>query len=191
MAKLFLTDYGSYNEGTQFEFGHWMDLDGYSSYEEVKEYIDKHFKECDLKRPLECGTPRESVMFTGYEDMPKEFYSETMNEEEFECLFFYLELDENDKSSFEYVLWNTSDMESARDSYQDVYLHRYSGNHQSNYLETEEGDTLYSICSDLFPTQCALSEEHDFLIFNIDSIYRNHLNDFTDSNKRRFLVLSD
>lgn len=28
--KLFLTDYASYNNGTQFQFGHWVDLTDFS-----------------------------------------------------------------------------------------------------------------------------------------------------------------
>lgn len=32
--KLFLTDYASYNEGKQFEFGHWVDLSQFSDADE-------------------------------------------------------------------------------------------------------------------------------------------------------------
>ncbi|WP_297095584.1 antirestriction protein ArdA [uncultured Draconibacterium sp.] len=85
--KLFLTDYASYNEGTQFEFGHWVELEGFSSADDFIDYIKDHFAECDEKRPLLCGTPREETMFTDYEDMPSGLYSESMSFKEIETLF--------------------------------------------------------------------------------------------------------
>ena len=50
-AKIFLTDYGSYNFGTQFEFGHWVHLDRFADADELNAYIAKHFKEADKKSP--------------------------------------------------------------------------------------------------------------------------------------------
>jgi hypothetical protein len=32
--QIFLTDYASYNNGTQFEFGHWVDLSEFSDADE-------------------------------------------------------------------------------------------------------------------------------------------------------------
>ena len=42
--KIFLTDYASYNNGTQFEFGHWVDLSDFSDADEVMEYISDHWR---------------------------------------------------------------------------------------------------------------------------------------------------
>jgi len=86
--KIFLTDYASYNNGTQFEFGHWVELDQFNDADELGEYIADHFAEADRKSPL-FGSIREEVMITDFECFPKEFYSEcSMN---FEVLYEYLE----------------------------------------------------------------------------------------------------
>ncbi|AGO48557.1 anti-restriction protein [Cellulophaga phage phi18:3] len=85
-GRIFLTDYASYNNGTQFEFGHWVELDQFSDAEELNEYILNHFQECDEKSPLD--SPREEIMITDFEDFPKAFYSESMD---FEKLFEYFD----------------------------------------------------------------------------------------------------
>ena len=38
----FLTDYASYNNGTQFEFGHWVNLEDFSS-RRVKRLYNRAF----------------------------------------------------------------------------------------------------------------------------------------------------
>ena len=85
-ARIFLTDYASYNNGTQFEFGHWVELDQFADAEELHEYITNHFAEADEKSPLD--SPREEVMITDFEGFPDAFYSESMD---FETLFNYFE----------------------------------------------------------------------------------------------------
>jgi antirestriction protein len=85
-AKIFLTDYASYNNGTQFEFGHWIELSDFNDADELNEYITEHFEEADEKSPLD--SPREEIMITDYEGFPKHFYSESMS---FETLFEYFE----------------------------------------------------------------------------------------------------
>ena len=85
-AKIFLTDYASYNNGTQFEFGHWVELDQFNDVEELNEYISNHFEECDEESPLD--SPREEIMITDFEGFPSSFYSESMS---FENLFQYFE----------------------------------------------------------------------------------------------------
>lgn len=57
-AKIFLTDYASYNNGTQFEFGHWVELNDFNDEEkdfwlemegikkeilELEEYSEKEY----------------------------------------------------------------------------------------------------------------------------------------------------
>lgn len=85
-ARIFLTDYASYNNGTQFEFGHWVELSGFNDADELNAYISEHFAECDKKSPLD--SPREEIMITDFEGFPEEFYSESMS---FENLFEYFE----------------------------------------------------------------------------------------------------
>jgi len=87
-ARIFVTDYASYNEGTQFEFGQWVDLAHFKSAEDLTQNILDHFSYCDTVRPLACGTPREEIMITDFEGFPPYFYSECMN---FEALFVYFE----------------------------------------------------------------------------------------------------
>lgn len=88
--KIFLTDYASYNEGTQFEFGHWVDLEQFNDADELRDYITDHFKKADKKRPLACGTPREEIMVTDYEDLPELLYSESGMD--WDKVFNYIEL---------------------------------------------------------------------------------------------------
>ena len=87
-ARIFLTDYASYNAGTQFEFGHWVDLNQFNDAEELNAYISKHFKEADKKSPLSCFSPREEIMITDFEGFPAAFYDECMD---FEPLYEYFE----------------------------------------------------------------------------------------------------
>ena len=73
-ARIFLTDYASYNDGTQFEFGHWVSLDKFADADELNAYISKHFKNADKKSPLGFGSIREEIMITDFEGFPSAFY---------------------------------------------------------------------------------------------------------------------
>lgn len=75
--RIFLTDYNSYNNGKQFEFGHWVDLSQFSDEDDIRNYINSHFKKCDKKSPL--LSPREEIMITDYEGFHSYFYSESMS----------------------------------------------------------------------------------------------------------------
>ena len=122
-AKIFLTDYASYNNGTQFEFGHWVTLSDFSDAEDLKEYIKDHFREADLKSPLD--SPREEVMITDYENIPSFLYSESgMQFEIIYSLIDFLESEgieslENEGDNLLY-LWNEYCSENCPD---DVILH--------------------------------------------------------------------
>jgi len=85
-SKIFLTDYASYNNGSQFEFGHWVDLSDFDSAEDLNEYILNHFEECDEENPLD--SPREEIMITDFAGFPREFYSESMR---FDSLYEFFE----------------------------------------------------------------------------------------------------
>ena len=87
-ARIFVTDYASYNEGTQFEFGQWVNLAYFETAEDLTQNILDHFSYCDTVRPLACGTPREEIMITDFEGFPAAFYDECMD---FEPLFEYFE----------------------------------------------------------------------------------------------------
>jgi hypothetical protein len=113
--QIFLTDYASYNNGTQFEFGHWVDLSDFSDEDELNEYITNHFQECDEKSPLdEYGSTREEIMITDYEGFPEDFYSESGCN--FEKIFKYIEIGFEDLSDGEKIgLWNEYCSENCSD----------------------------------------------------------------------------
>lgn len=119
--KLFLTDYASYNNGTQFEFGHWVDLENFSDAEEFSEYIVNHFKECDKKSPL-YGSIREEHMFTDYENFPNSLYAESMCEKEMNNLFEWINLEDDAKKKVEAMLDDGQDMEYAISHHEDVTM---------------------------------------------------------------------
>lgn len=117
-AKIFLTDYASYNNGTQFEFGHWLELDQFSDADELMDYIKEHFEECDEKSPLD--SPREEIMITDFEGFPSELYSESMGKNEFEKVFQLFEyMEDNNIDSLKnegenlLELWNEYCRENA------------------------------------------------------------------------------
>ena len=99
--KIFLTDYASYNNGTQFEFGHWVDLSDFSDADDLMEYISDHLAEADKISPLPCGSAREEIMITDYENFPKCFYCESYDSETMEKLFDYLNMDDDDRKILE------------------------------------------------------------------------------------------
>ena len=66
-AAIFLTDYASYNDGSQFEFGHWVKLNQFEDADELNAYISKHFKNADKKSPLGFGSIREEIMISPYQ----------------------------------------------------------------------------------------------------------------------------
>lgn len=86
-AKLFLTDYGSYNNGTQFQYGHWVDLNEFDSVESFNNYLKKHFKKCGINDP--------EPMFTDFEYLPDELYSESLSNADLELIFDYVHNDHN------------------------------------------------------------------------------------------------
>lgn len=110
-AKIFLTDYESYNNGSQFEFGHWLELDQFNDVDELMTYIGDHFKEADKKSPLD--SPREEIMITDFEGFPYILYSESMGKAEFEKIFSLVDyMEQNGIESLEnegdnlLTLWN-------------------------------------------------------------------------------------
>jgi antirestriction protein len=137
-AKIFLTDYASYNEGTQFEFGHWVDLDNFSDADELRDYITNHFAEADKKRPLLCGTPREEIMITDFEGFPRALYSETMD---FDKLFEFYDRAESchyDNEVIEaFADLGNYDINDV-DTFFDTLEESYQGKHESDEAFAQE-----------------------------------------------------
>jgi hypothetical protein len=100
-ARIFLTDYASYNNGSQFEFGHWVDLSDFKDAEEFSEYISEHLKECDEQSPIDEYTKREELMFTDFEGFPDSLYGESLGGEDLQKIFDYIDLDLPDEDEIE------------------------------------------------------------------------------------------
>lgn len=131
-ARIFLTDYASYNNGTQFEFGHWVDLDQFSGASELMEYISSHFEEADEKSPIDEFTTREEIMITDFEGFPKEFYSECMD---FESLYEFFEAVENCYLDYEvieaYASYGAYDIENVAEFFEKME-EAYQGQYNSD-----------------------------------------------------------
>lgn len=99
-SKIFVTDYASYNEGSQFEFGHWVDLNDFTDEDDLMDYIKEHFQKADKIRPLD--SPREEIMITDYEGFPSALYSESMDRDDFKKVYNLIEyMDDNNLETFE------------------------------------------------------------------------------------------
>ena len=138
-ARIFLTDYASYNNGTQFEFGHWVELDQFSDAEELQEYIQNHFAEADEESPLD--SPREETMITDFEGFPDEFYCESGCE--WEKIFKYIELDYENLSDDEKIsLWN----EYCSENNFDDYIHNFDDDFFQTFLSEDPQEAFRLGC---------------------------------------------
>lgn len=138
-GSIFLTDYASYNNGTQFEFGHWVNLEDYSDADELNDYIIKHFAEADKKSPLDkWGSKREETMITDFEGFPEVLYSESgCDFEKIYSLFEFMEENgienlENEDDNL-LSLWNEYNSENSS-SDDDIY------NYDDDTLQMMFGD---------------------------------------------------
>lgn len=95
--KVFLTDYASYNEGIQFKYGHWVDLDQFSDLSEFEDYVQEHF---DMINEANPDGFVEEIMLTDFENFPRAFYWEGGITQE---LFDYLNLNEEDTLKFKII----------------------------------------------------------------------------------------
>ena len=161
--KLFLTDYASYNNGTQFQFGHWVDLDQFNDEDEFSEYITKHLAECDKKSPLGFGSIREEPMFTDFENFPRELYSESCSPSDLEALFTWINLDDDDKIKVEALMQAFGyDMANCMDHLDDCYLTEYSD------------DAKYELFETYYPEMEKLQTSCDYISINYDAFIKNN-----------------
>jgi antirestriction protein len=87
--KLYVGTYAKYNNGS-IE-GEWVDLTQFNDVDEFMQYVNELHK--DEEDP--------EFMFQDFEGFPKSFYSESMNADELEKLFEYLNMDEDDRKIIE------------------------------------------------------------------------------------------
>lgn len=177
-ARIFLTDYASYNNGTQFEFGHWVDLEDFNDADELSDYIIEHFADADEKSPLD--SPREEVMITDFEGFPSSFYSESMD---FENLYNYLEkLEEcyyNADVVEAFADLGNYDVEDV-DEFFDKLEESYQGEHKSDEDFTEQL---------LKDTGCIPSNIPSYVHIDWSSTARDIMMDYYENNGHYFRAL--
>jgi antirestriction protein len=166
--RLFVTDYASYNEGTQFEFGHWVDLSDFSDANDFMQYLSNHFKECDEKRPLACGSPREEYMFTDYEGFPRQLYSESMGGKDMEFLSEWIELDDDDKVKAAYLMENGESVDRALSFYDNVYMREYDGSRK----------VVWELFEECYPEAEDIENTNPYVSIDYDAFIRNEFNEF-------------
>ncbi|MGV6830275.1 MAG: antirestriction protein ArdA [bacterium] len=162
--SIFLTDYASYNNGTQFQFGHWVDLTQFNDADELMEYIRNHFEEADKESPLdEFGSKREEIMITDFEGFPEVLYSESMSEKDFQSIYDLIEyLDQNSIESLEnegdnlLSLWNDYCMENNPDN----QIHYFDDEFFNIYLTDNPMEAFRLGCFS------NINWSDDYLIFN-------------------------
>mgnify|MGYP003678903099 FL=1 len=156
-ASIFLTDYASYNNGTQFEFGHWVDLTKFTNVTELNKYITDHFKEADKTSPLdEYGTTREEVMITDYEGFPSSMYSESNMD--YASIFKYIQLDYDNLEDYEKIqLWNDYIVDEKTG---DSFIYHFDDHF---YDEHFEGQPLEAAKATRFGN---VSFNHEYIYFN-------------------------
>jgi hypothetical protein len=161
--RLFLTDYASYNNGTQFQFGHWVDLDDFADEVEFSEYITKHLAECDKKSPLGFGSIREEPMFTDFENFPRELYSESCSPSDLEALFTWINLEDDDKIKVEALMSvHGYDMEYCLD-------------HLDNCHLTEETDNAkYELFEMFYPEAEQIENSNNYVSIDYDRFIRDN-----------------
>jgi len=160
--RIFLTDYASYNNGTQFEFGHWVDLTDFNDADELNEYIENHFKEADEKSPLD--SPREEVMITDFEGFPEQLYSECgMN---YELLYEFINLEGDDKIKVAFILEQGEKIEYALSKYEDV-----------NLLENSD-NAIYDLFEMYYPEAVKASEQSDYINIDYDRFIKECFTEF-------------
>lgn len=165
--RIFLTDYASYNNGTQFEFGHWVDLDQFSDADELGEYIREHFEEADKKSPLGYGSIREETMITDYEGFPEDFYSESsMN---FDDLYLWINAEDHKKAAAQYLMEDGqySTFEECLDHAEDVTMHHDDGR-----------NSIVQLFSDYFPDADKADDDCNYITIDYDRFKEDYFNEF-------------
>ena len=160
--SIFITDYASYNQGTQFEFGHWLDLSIFTDVSDFFDYVTTHFKESDEKNPLMCGGVREELMITDFENVPFALQSECMGVTEIENLIDYVNLE--NKESFNIALEFFGDVEQAKSEHENLFYYEHSYE--------------YSTYIDMY---------HDYRGCEVMELYESIEDDFIEIDYKRFI----
>lgn len=174
--QLFVTDYASYNNGTQFEFGHWVDLSTFLSAGDFMEYLTAHLKEADRLSPLD--SPREELMFTDFEGFPEILYGESMNEKEIENIFEFINLQEEEQAAVAYLMESCGNsFDEAYQKHCDIYVIEYP----SCY-----GDKV-QLFEEYYPEVEKASNIWNYVDINYDRFISDNFNEF-EFNGNTYLI---
>jgi hypothetical protein len=183
MSKLFITDYASYNDGTQFQFGHWVDLANFNDADEFQQYVIDHLKQADEDSPLLCETKREEPMYTDYEGFPESLYSESMSSKELKELFEYIALGQRQQHAYEYATTDLGyDHDIAIMNLDDICMWE---------IDSSKRRTIYHIFEELYPEAEQAEQLNQYLTIDYDQFKRDCLNEFTALDGTEYLVLNN
>ena len=115
-AKVFITDYRSYNEGKQFTAGEWYDLSEYDSADSLIEAVKEIYNN--------CGEDSEDLelMITDFEGFPRELYSESFDSNLIDQAIKFAGMDEGQKEILTaFIDCFGGDFAQALDKYEDAY----------------------------------------------------------------------
>lgn len=174
--RLFLTDYASYNNGSQFEFGHWVDLDDFSDVDEFREYMNEHFKMADLKSPLDdYGSVREEPMFTDFEGFPRELYSESGGLDD---LFKYLSVHDEYAKNVQFLIEQSFSIEDAIERCEEPVF--YENGFDSN--------TKWELFEMHYPEADKMADTYQYLSIDYDAFIDNEFHEFKDEDGNNWYV---
>lgn len=89
-VRIYVSTYNRYNNGSLQ--GYWLDIASFYDAEELINYC---------KEELFSDEDAPELMFQDFENFPEKFYSESMNEKDFDSLFEWLDLDEEQRNMCE------------------------------------------------------------------------------------------
>lgn len=135
LAKLFVTDYASYNAGLQFVCGQWYDLEDYNDASELYDAIIEHYNNEADEQVKELFNKDESeeielsdleLMFTDFEGFPDSLYSESLSSPELDQIIEFSNLDEEEREKIEaFISCFGGDIKQALEKYEDAYAGQY------------------------------------------------------------------
>jgi hypothetical protein len=164
-ARIFLTDYNSYNNGTQFEFGHWIELSDFEDETELMKYIKNHFKYADKKSPIDGK--REEIMITDYEGFPRELYSESMNEDAFREIYEFLNLEEREQTNVVFLMEEGYEFEDAMKRKEDIWM-----------IIDEGRKTHWHLFDELYPDMEEIETKNPYIEINYDHFIKENFTNF-------------
>ena len=170
-AKIFLTDYASYNEGLQFKHGHWVDLDQFSDGEEVSTYISDFLE----RITVEDGELREEPMITDYEGFPRSLYSESGMD--YDALMEYLNLEDQERHAVEYMTENLG------------YKLKDTFDKAADLVMTENCDDVkYQLFENWYPNAEEIEQSNDYVSIDYDRFLKENFTAFTAEDGTKYWV---